>query len=672
MARVDPRVLELAERVQALATERGRADLARALAWWVRTLEAAPGVTLVLAGRTNSGKSSLLNALLAADIVAEGAHGPTPPHPPSGAGRRWKPRACTVRVRRARSGSPRSARSSTRPRMEAPAPQVELYELDIAHPLLAAGVSLVDLPGIGDASGASERALVAERLLAADVLVFESGRRGAVSRPEAEFLARRGRPRRGRRRLRRRQGRRRAGPGSRRGRGPVRCSLTQPPSGLRRPSLAPSARELALAERSGHSSLAAASGVPALARHRHRAPRAAPSRRQVGRPGAVLSCRRGRARSRRAASRLAGDLDAGQRAEAAVATHRRYVEGTTAWTADFAREFQRCTRQVVERDLRMRLLECREAPRGADPVRRRRARGGHRARPCGSRRARRPDGARARRAGRRAHERLDVAAPARAGRPSARRDDGRCHCVLLPGGDLGGEWQAREVTHGLAGLVNLARSAASGPLALSLVGGGGGDGHRRRHRHDRPQLGHERMAAPQGAGPAGRARFRPGRCSLARRSSSSPPRCASTRSSCSRWRRRRCSAASTNAAASSPSSPPSRSSRRSARPTTPTAPGLPRDGGSTSSSRGRCGSTASPNDSRPSLDPVRAWSTRKRTEYPYRSRRRCPMTTTTRPPTITSTTRPTTAADDLTQQQIAASASPTTSSPQRELPCSSA
>jgi hypothetical protein len=45
--------------------------------------------------------------------------------------------------------------------------------------------------------------------------------------------------------------------------------------------------------------------------------------------------------------------------------------------------------------------------------------------------------------------------------------------VLLPGGELGGgEWQAREVTHGLAGLVNLARSAASGRSLSTLVGGG--------------------------------------------------------------------------------------------------------------------------------------------------------------------------------------------------------
>ena len=228
MARVDPRVLELAERVQALATERGRADLARALAWRVRTLEAAPGVTLVLAGRTNSGKSSLVNALLGRDIVAEGAHVPTTA--PAVVG--WAP------VEAARVHGPGPSRAVPLAEVRAfqhaaadggAGAEVELYELDIAHPLLAAGVSLVDLPGIGDASGASERALVAERLLAADVLASYWTPRRPYAGPRRSSSPRS--PRRGRRRLRRRQGGRRAGPGSRRGRGPCGARPRSAPMG---------------------------------------------------------------------------------------------------------------------------------------------------------------------------------------------------------------------------------------------------------------------------------------------------------------------------------------------------------------------------------------------------------------------------------------------------------
>ena len=170
---------------------------------------------------------------------------------------------------------------------------------------------------------------------------------------------------------------------------------------------------------------------------------------------------------------LAGDANAVRRAEAAVAAHRRCVETTTAWTADFAREFQRRSRQVVERDLRMRLLECRER-------REVRIRSGGIALEEVTEHVRADLDELADRMGRALVEQAGALISEWTSRLELEQGvhlpgvtAGDPATVLLPTGDLsGGEWQAREVTHGLAGLVNLARSAASGRSLSTLVGGG--------------------------------------------------------------------------------------------------------------------------------------------------------------------------------------------------------
>ena len=244
------------------------------------------------------------------------------------------------------------------------------------------------------------------------------------------------------------------------------------PAWAQAPVFVLSAHELARAERSGDLGLAADSGVPALAAHV--TARLAPHPRLLKSAALARACRAvvdELAASERVT--LAGDANAVRRAEAAVAAHRRCVETTTAWTADFAREFQRRSRQVVERDLRMRLLECRER-------REVRIRSGGIALEEVTEHVRADLDELADRMGRALVEQAGALISEWTSRLELEQGvhlpgvtAGDPATVLLPTGDLsGGEWQAREVTHGLAGLVNLARSAASGRSLSTLVGGG--------------------------------------------------------------------------------------------------------------------------------------------------------------------------------------------------------
>ena len=170
---------------------------------------------------------------------------------------------------------------------------------------------------------------------------------------------------------------------------------------------------------------------------------------------------------------LAGDLDAGRRAEAAVAAHRRYVEETTAWTADFAASsaLHATGRRAGPAHAPARVPR---APRGADPVRRHRARRGHQARPVADfdELAAGVAGALVEQVGALMNDwtsRLEL----EQGVHLPGVTTGAAAGVLLPAGDLGGgEWQAREVTHRARLAWSCARSAASGRSLSSLVGGG--------------------------------------------------------------------------------------------------------------------------------------------------------------------------------------------------------
>jgi hypothetical protein len=57
---------------------------------------------------------------------------------------------------------------------------------------------------------------------------------------------------------------------------------------------------------------------------------------------------------------LAGGDELTALVEAAIARHGAYVERTVDWVPEFVREYQRGARQIVERELRLRLLERRE------------------------------------------------------------------------------------------------------------------------------------------------------------------------------------------------------------------------------------------------------------------------------------------------------------------------
>ena len=414
----DPRVVALVEHTRSLARERGREDLGRALDWRLDVLAAGEPLTLVIAGKTNSGKSTLVNALVGHDAVAAGADSPTL------------------------------------------APTVIEYDPD---------VRVVDTPGM-DSAAPAHRAHAVEQVLLADALVFVLDPLVPPSRPELQFL-------------------REAATaladvifvlGKADLTLDVNGAIAAQSSLLRRiaprwaaaPVFAVSALEKTQADFTEDPMLALESGVPALAAYvaEKLVPHAV-----IVRSAAVVQACRSALRELELADRAAldGDDRAAALAEAAVADHRAYVEATAPqWTADFAREYQRRTRQVIERDLRLRLLERRE-----------------------QRDLRIKSGAVAleevtaqvkadlSEVTVRMQTSLVEQTAALVSEWTARLELHAVHLpalsgaevseIVMPSLDIGNvSWQGREKAQGLAGLVNLARSAASGRSLAGLLPGG--------------------------------------------------------------------------------------------------------------------------------------------------------------------------------------------------------
>jgi GTP-binding protein len=414
----DPRLVALVDRVRGFAGEQGREDLARALEWRLEVLADAGPLTLVIAGKTNSGKSTLVNGLFGREVVAAGADTPTL------------------------------------------APTVIEYDTDLR---------VVDTPGT-DSAGAAERAHAVEQVLSADALVFVSDPLVPLSRPELRFLQE------------------------------AATALADvifvlgkadlvldveaavaahrlvleriAPRWAAAPVFALSALEKTEADAAGDADLALMSGVPALGAHvvGRLVPHAA-----VVRSAAVVQACRSTLRELEIADRAAldGDDRAAALAEAAVADHRAYVEATAPqWTADFAREYQRRTRQIIERDLRLRLLERREQrdiriKSGAVALEEVTAqvKGDLSDVTVWTQQA------------------LVEQVAALVSEWTARLELEAVHLpalsgmevadVVMPSLDIGKvNWQGREKAQGFAGLVNLARSAASGRSLAGLLPGG--------------------------------------------------------------------------------------------------------------------------------------------------------------------------------------------------------
>jgi hypothetical protein len=231
-----------------------------------------------------------------------------------------------------------------------------------------------------------------------------------------------------------------------------------------------SVREKFVADEDNHA-LADRCGLPALEEHLRT--RLLPNPRVIRSAAVIERCRLVVSRLLDAERHALGSGDAASAvAEAAVAEHRAYVERSTDWVSNFARDYQREARQVIERGLRLRLLAQRERRDVAI------------------------------RSGRIALEEVtaEVAADltvvaeqiqgefgermaALVGDWGWRLELGGVHLprlsptdsaeVVTPAADVASaRWHAREVSHGVSGVVNMARSAATGRALAGVLPGG--------------------------------------------------------------------------------------------------------------------------------------------------------------------------------------------------------
>jgi GTPase Era involved in 16S rRNA processing len=186
--RLEAAALELAEAVKRAADERGQTELVRRLEREMEPKDDA-SVTVVVAGETKRGKSSLLNALLGRDLLPVAERDATSTH---------------IVIR---SGSPETARVVTAESPEGIS--IALSELDswatieknpcnkkgvrgielsLEHPLLARGIAFIDTPGAGGLA-TSQGQITKESLAIADLLLFVLESDAVVSAEELDFLA---------------------------------------------------------------------------------------------------------------------------------------------------------------------------------------------------------------------------------------------------------------------------------------------------------------------------------------------------------------------------------------------------------------------------------------------------------------------------------------------------
>jgi hypothetical protein len=397
----DQRVLMLTAEVATLAAGRGHQELARALEHDVAAIAGEPPLNVVVAGKSNSGKSTLLDALHRRRLLADG-----------------------LRL------------------VEAPG----IDNLDRARGALAldlarrADAMLFLLDPEAPPSGPEQRFLEDSAPTLGEV-IFVVAKADTALDVEAVASADR------------------------------RVLGSIAPRWAQAPLYIVSAREKLLADAAMDRALADLSGIPALVEHvRTRLlphPHVIRSARVIQRCCFVLS--QLMEAERRAL--LTAD-EAATLAQAAVDEHRAYVERSTNWEAGFTRDYQRHARQVVERELRMRLLERRERRDVS-------IRSGGVALEEVTAEVKADLTSVAEQIESAFVERIAALVGDWAWRleldgvhlpslsPAERAES------LTPAADVGSAtWHAREVSHGVSGVVNMARSAATGRALAGVLPGG--------------------------------------------------------------------------------------------------------------------------------------------------------------------------------------------------------
>ena len=231
------------------------------------------------------------------------------------------------------------------------------------------------------------------------------------------------------------------------------------------PVHAVSVTEHAMAVADGDEALARASGLPALADHLRARLLFNPA---VVRSAAALH----RCRTALEALEALPAAPSGGLAANAAERHRAYVERTADWAGEFARDYQRRTRKVVERDLRLRLLERREQ-------RDLRIKSGRLELEEVTAQVKQDLQAVAERMEAALVEQVEALVADWSGLlelgPVVLQTQADATGAAIPAAsvDLATvDWHDREVAHGLAGAVNMARSAATGRSLAGVLPGG--------------------------------------------------------------------------------------------------------------------------------------------------------------------------------------------------------